>query len=840
MRSQLKRGLDRLRDDLDRRYGDRRTWAVLAASLGRTGDPWPGAKTSIAELSFLGGGIALVGAIALLGGMAWFGGRSSSSRAREAPASTTAASRPKSDEREDLRRSALEPLPESATAGVTVAARNQHDGSPVPELEVWLEPLEGRRAPRESKTDGQGRLQLAGLEPGAWRVTGERGEPRWLDLAPGEIEEVTLWLPKALAAQVIVVGPDRNPEPASEILLSLPGRTDRFRVIGESDAEGRFFVSDVDAEVWIAARKEGFAPSHAFALTSASRSGEIRLQLARSARASGCVIDREGRPIPGATISARGFYAERPSVSVMGVRVPPPLRETVSDEGGRFAIDKDRNDINRFVVSAPGFSPRVFFSQAVGSEPEELEITLHPPAVLAGRVLGPDGLPSKRIRLRVDPRSPFPSSFAQPDETGAFRFEGLPDGELALCAFDEENGLSAFELMQLAAGEQREVLLMLGTQATIRGRLLGAAGSPLSNWTVTLEEQFDAWERIRRSWTTDVARLRWTRTRADGSFAFGGLGPTEYELRAGPENDPLAFAWRSHTNVRPGPMEIELRIPASAPLGGLRGLVAASVSLPEGAFLSLSARAVPRALRIEVDPASGRFGAESIAAGNYVARLSIPGHPLYELGSVRVEAGARTDLGTLALPDSGSLALAIRDGALAPIDELEFVILGAGTVVNSAQDGAGIVRDAEGTLVVGPLWPGEYQVALSAAGFADHLQKVSVRSGERARVEVTLVRGILLELVVSTREALEPRSKIELELERQGRVVLRRRVDPTSDPTRLFAERVNLEAGLHRLEVRSDCGRRAELTFRADDLDFPLARLGRLEVELELQSAPTD
>jgi tetratricopeptide (TPR) repeat protein len=68
--------------------------------------------------------------------------------------------------------------------------------------------------------------------------------------------------------------------------------------------------------------------------------------MAQAGRASGSVLDSDGKPISGATIQAANSEAY------------PPLITSTTDKKGRFAMIGLRSGVWRFTAAAPGFLPR--------------------------------------------------------------------------------------------------------------------------------------------------------------------------------------------------------------------------------------------------------------------------------------------------------------------------------------------------------------------------------------------------------------------------------------------------------------------------------------------------
>lgn len=428
--------------------------------------------------------------------------------------------------------------------------------------------------------------------------------------------------------------------------------------------------------------------------------------------------------------------------------------------------------------------------------------------------------------LEVELPVPLPPRRALADRAGRFRLDGLPAGTAVLRARDAEQALGLHAMLELEPGAERAVELALGAAATLRGRVVDAGGAGLAGRRLVLEEQGVAWERLRAPWSGDPARLRTTLSAADGSFAFVGLAPLAYELRAVEGADPTGAVLAVLRDQRPGGDPCRLALPAGRRPGSVTGLVAAREPIPSGTFLALRGRAETRELRLAVDPASGRFDGESIQAGDHVARLFLSGRPVYEVGRIRVQEGQRLDLGTIALPAPGALELVLRDESGRPVEDAEVVLVGQGICQNTAVDAGGV--QPGGRVGFGALWPGDYELTVFAPGRIDRRLAASVHAGQTCTLELRLAPGIALELGVRAAHALAPGAKLDLEIEQASEVIYRVHADPAPDAQHLFLDRVTLAPGPAHLAAWTAPERRVEL-----DLDVGLIGSGaRVEIDL--------
>ena len=313
------------------------------------------------------------------------------------------------------------------------AGRFAGDHVPLALVELGTSHFSGRRVqverPGYLPQRDQGLEELAS-EGGLYRIVLRRGAQirgRIVDAATGRPiagAEVGLGRFRAHGNRSVVLGP-------LEVDTGMHGKQVRT---ARSETSGRFAMNAWPGRHDLAVR----APGKAFFMTPNLRIpatgldlGDIGLDAEYQIR--GVVLDRDGYPVPQATVWAAGSTAS----SVLA-GLPP---ETGSRSG--FGVGLGVDGEGRFLVgglsagssvdleiAAPGFATQRL-SDVPSSHDDLLKVTLDPEAVIAGRVTWRGkGVATRLSILDEEGRgTPFPT-----DDLGAFRTSGLGAGRFDLIA----------------------------------------------------------------------------------------------------------------------------------------------------------------------------------------------------------------------------------------------------------------------------------------------------------------------------------------------------------------------------------------------------------------------
>jgi protocatechuate 3,4-dioxygenase beta subunit len=202
----------------------------------------------------------------------------------------------------------------------------------------------------------------------------------------------------------------------------------------------------------------------------------VDLALPRGVTLSGRVLAEDGSPLPHAT------------VGLLDVRDRwDGERTAVADASGRYAIESLRPATYEARVAAPGFAPiadekDARFEIPAGALEHARDFVLQRGAEAHGRVLAPDGAAVAGAAVRLT--APVPAVDARlrdlaavSDAGGRWRLRAVPAGaEVQVVAGRDGYASRTTEPLRFAAGERREIDLVLREGARLPGRVADARG----------------------------------------------------------------------------------------------------------------------------------------------------------------------------------------------------------------------------------------------------------------------------------------------------------------------------------------------------------------------------
>ena len=279
-----------------------------------------------------------------------------------------------------------------------------------------------------------------------------------------------------------------------------------------SDAQGAFRLNDLPPGRDL--RLEVASPAHIpwtgapLRLQAGERKTGLEVRLETGGGFSGRVVDRDGQPVPGASVHAArrseggGAMVFRIDTGGRGGpgggrgmrgRSEESLTPSLAGPDGLFRIGGVRAGVWNLEVTAPGFAPRAIdgVNVAEGEARKELgDVALDPGAVVAGQVLNPAGepVPYAEVTLRRD--------FASLGQTtagadGRFSIGDLAPGEPVTMAVDAE-GYAAVEQSGVtppAAG----LTVTLGAAARVSGTVLDReTEKPITDFALTVSRSRSA------------------------------------------------------------------------------------------------------------------------------------------------------------------------------------------------------------------------------------------------------------------------------------------------------------------------------------------------------------
>ena len=370
--------------------------------------------------------------------------------------------------------------------------------------------------------------------------------------------------PVAGARVLAVVDVDR-PRSAEDVAGGEPG------TLVTSDGQGRFGIQlgTPRRNHVLLVEAPGYAPR---ASASVRAGDDVEVVLAPGGRLSGRVLDREGNPIVGATVSLEGMYASATF-----------LRRATSDGAGRYEVaDLPMNGeapegepglVAAILVEAEGFAPLFLSSTAdwlreTDASGTDHDLTLVRGASITGHVVDAETsepIASARVVL-ISPEGMISWGWApgrrtnhpwggrvlgttEADGNGTFRFDHVPAPDPHAAHFAPDSGGSSAAFVtalapgyaanevtasSLADGGSSTIEISLWPATEVRGRVVDPKGRPQVGVTVSVSVEgsiarSSLWWRPGRE---DLPKS-WGETGSEGRFALLGVpAPRGHDAQA--------------------------------------------------------------------------------------------------------------------------------------------------------------------------------------------------------------------------------------------------------------------------------------------------------------------
>lgn len=587
-------------------------------------------------------------------------------------------------------------------SGVTLAAAPE----PVPGLVVT--------ATNRTVTDAAGRFELRRMRTGrGYELTAQR--PGYLPaivqaVAPGHTREappLKIVLTLARAAQGRVQDVDGRPVAGAEVSLSASRTRRSVEVKGitvRTDEKGRFTVAQIPANpLDLAFHKQGYARAFVRGTRVSPGAGTADLGsvvLRPGASLTGRVVDRKGKPIPGAEVFQVEDLARVDEIS--GRLASDEAAATTGPEG-RFALeDLPAGSPINLLVRAPGFLPAgVRGARAPNREP--LAVRLETAALLRGRVIDEEKQPVPGARLELVVKTDHPvARLAVTERDGSFEISDAPRGSGALDV--QAQGFVPIEDLDVTLPRPQpgsDLILTLERGAVLNGHVSLTDGTPVAGARISAAGS--------SAFSDD-----------DGAYAVEGVAP-------GP-----AIVSVSHSSYRrfskemviePGANQLDVTFGPGVEVAGR--IVDERGAPVSGAWVQLSSQ--PRGeLEYRARAATdGTFRLSPVAQGRYRLRA---GHEDYSPAELkRLVLVADEPVGGLEMALSQGGAIVGRVLGLKR-EELAQVAIRA----ESAGKAYPAALDSEGRYEVRRLEPGDYLIRASLlAGQRQVQARVSLEPGQR-------------------------------------------------------------------------------------------------------------
>ncbi len=396
---------------------------------------------------------------------------------------------------------------------------------------------------------------------------------------------------------------------------------------------------------------------------------------------TGKITGPDGKPIAAATVRA---IPAPPRADAAGLRgKSPDLPKSIvakTDESGAFQLDGLAAGAFTLRVEAPGFAPAAAADVPVGAA---VNLRLKPGVTVVGRVLDltsqkpianatVTGLERDAARFGRDA-----AHTAKSGDDGTFRLPDCATGIVvveAIAPGKARTRLDRVVAKPQAAGEEPKFeanTLYLQPGGRIAGRVVGPEGKPLADAIVTATAADGSLFAMVREGRGAQ------RTDGEGKFVFDGIAAgNKYTVRATKEG--LAAQDEGPIPVEAGTDrgDLELKLDAGASLA-FRLVTAQDAPVKDvGARLQPQGGGRRRGLAFaanEVDRdkiaplGDGKFVIKALDAGTFDLTLQPPDFADVTREGVKLKSGETTDLGTMRVKESKSIAGRISDTSGQPV-----------------------------------------------------------------------------------------------------------------------------------------------------------------------------
>lgn len=468
----------------------------------------------------------------------------------------------------------------------------------------------------------------------------------------------------------------------------------------------------------------------------------IRIVLAPGRSINGKIVDQQGNPLEGVSISA--VKALDPGQQHMPFMGGPkaPVGAALSGTDGLFSIQQLEPGTYDLTASRHGFAsgkiPGVNLQNPAGNA-DAGTLTLQPGARISGRVQDKDGNPLEDAAIRLVPADPFaamsvrfgsspPNAETGPD--GWFTIEDLTPGE-AVELMIQKSGYADLTQSGVQVPTPQDLTISLQPSSTISGQILDSDGKPIPRVQLTLY-QTSAAGRGGMSVAVIMGHDK-GQTDAEGKFLIEDVAPGTYRLVLSAEG----FQGKSKEGLEVAAghdlTDLSITLDRAARLEGRAlsadGLpvVGADISIVEGSggfdFSS------PRA-KTDGD---GYYRLDGLAPGlhSFQAR-----HQEYPRAVRDIEVKSGNNKVDFNFPGGQEVSGRV-------VDETGSPVVGASLVLGNPTrffSGADVVSAADGSFRFSNVNNGEYQVSANRTGF--------YRPGDPPTIKVNNapVSGVLVQL----------------------------------------------------------------------------------------------
>jgi hypothetical protein len=536
------------------------------------------------------------------------------------------------------------------------------------------------------------------------------------------------------------------------------------------DPNGEFKIVGLTPGRWqLRVRADGFESSRETVIVQEGLVTEdLEVRLGQGSIMRGIVVDkRNGKPVESAMISASRNKEGGFSILAQGFMEGEPM--TVSKGDGSFELRGVEANATWMHVMAEGYATLNMQMEAVedGDVRDNLKLEMLPGGSITGKVTDRHG--AMLARRMVVAFSPGSQDFQQgaTDEAGVYRIDNLQPGNYLLISvsLDDESLFTGDFMSVLSGGRFVPATVVEGETTTVdivdtsaggcrlSGRLtkngVPVGGAMLSSVAMGGSGMFDF-------------RMATARTDENGNFTFKSLAPGEYSLNVESRD------WGGSLDLFVDDMPedyVELRVPETIVTGrvvsastgaGLKGVQVRLVreDAPGGMAALFGGGGGGGRTRANTDDQGG-FTIEGAPAGDYHVLVepdsfgdfnretqefegSDSSYRKYKSKSFFLDDDQRFEMDRIELEAAGAIRVEVRD-AEGKKFERGFQMAAVPLVGDQEEKFSGYGWNGGGTIAGLPA--GSYRLTLSARGFAQQSETVTVMSGEVTMIDFDLLEG---------------------------------------------------------------------------------------------------
>jgi protocatechuate 3,4-dioxygenase beta subunit len=597
--------------------------------------------------------------------------------------------------------------------------------------------LQGTRG--SAVVDASGEFRIGGLLGGRHEVLAVKpGYARAAAFALADGEAVELSLVPGGAIVGTVTDESGAPLAGAELRVWRADQTPEGE--GHSVEDGTYRVDGLVAgKKWIVARAPGRVPLRRAGLeVRVGAETRVDLTLAAGRVIAGRVVDGEGRPLVGASVTAHPRQAMAPEPvltdGIGGFRVSglPEGKTLLRAElagYGRGETSADTGDEDAEIVLLRAGTLRVRATS---------ETTGGPLVTYWVRVFRKDADATASLRNRIL----APRQRVRAAEDGSHRVEGLTPGTYGVEVVAEGHGPATSEDIEVpAGGESKVVELALGAEAAVTGRVLLAVDeTPVAGARVSVN--IVAFGRM------PVARTQQeVRTGPDGRFRIGSLPAGETSITVSHPDHPGVVATGKAVPADGPAEEILVRLVRG---GGVRGTVYGERgrTLPAERVVVQGVGAPSFLARMVDTDSQGRFSVERVPPGPVTVLWFVDlAARDFRAKQVVVRDGAWEEVDFHAFGEGAEVTLTVRD-AKGPVEDATAMLLPVTTTSGREPALRTGATDAEGKLLLKGLPAGRYVVQVTRAALgAQKSVPLTLGPGERTSLVMKLHAGSIAGVV---------------------------------------------------------------------------------------------